>query len=496
MPGELVPDWLARRAVTHRGRPALTFGGTTWTFGHLDALAGNAAGALAALGIAPGDRVALLARNSPGFVVTVHAVARTGAILLPLNRRLAPAELAWQLRDADAAILLCDAAEEDAARQASDLAGGVPVNVIVDRGPEPGAGAGSLPGTALSLAAVQGIVFTSGTTGQPKAAQLTFGNWWSGASGSALHIGHRHDDRWLAALPLFHVGGLAILFRSVIGGVPVTLLDGFDPEEARRVIARDRVTLVSVVAATLRSLLETPGNDDDVRSLRVALLGGGPAPAMLVEEALARNVPVAPTYGLTEASSQVATLLPEEARRLPGSSGSPLPQVDVRIERHGQKVPTGSEGEIAVRGPSVTPGYRGLNTIPPDGWFRTGDIGRLDEDGRLFVLDRRDDIIVSGGENVYPAEVEAVLLRHPSVREAAVVGAPDDRWGSVPIAFVAFRAGPRPADREVLEQAAGTLARFKLPRRIVAIDALPRNAAGKILRRVLRTRATNESESV
>ncbi len=489
MAGDLVPDWLARRAVTHRGQPALTFGGTTWTFDHLDTKVQAAAGVLAARGVAPGDRVALLARNCPGFAIAVHAVARIGAILVPLNRRLTEPELAWQMRDAGPAILLCDAASEGVSRRASASAGGVPVAEIADDGiPIDGIGA-SRPGSALSLAAVQGIVYTSGTTGHPKAAQLTFANWWAGAAGSALHVGHRDDDRWLAALPLFHVGGLAILFRSVIGGVPVTLHDGFDPDAVRESIRGDRVTLVSLVAATLRRLLDAPSSQDDLSSLRVALLGGGPAPAPLVEEAIARGVPVAPTYGLTEAASQVTTLLPRDATRFPGSSGPPLPQVEVRIEHGGEPAPAGEAGEIAVRGQSVMPGYRGSGPIPPGGWFRTGDIGRLDDGGRLFVLDRRDDLIVTGGENVYPAEVEAALLRHTAVREAAVVGVPDDRWGSVPVAFVAYRGDDRPPDADVLARAGEVLARYKLPRRIVAIDAVPRNASGKILRRALRERA-------
>lgn len=489
MSGDFVPDWLARRAATHRGQAALTFDGRTWTFDQLDAAAADAAAALASLGVLPGHRVALLARNGPGFVATVHAAARLGAILLPLNVRLTPAELAWQLGDAGAALLVCDAANEDLAREASAIAGGVPISLLGDHGTGGGRAASPIVGVGYTLSRVQGIVYTSGTTGRPKAAQLTFGNWWSGACGSALHIGHRRDDRWLAALPLFHVGGLAILFRSVIGGVPVTLFDGFDPDEARRAIARDRVTLVSVVAATLSRLLDSAGGDDDLRSLRVALLGGGPSPAPLVERALANGIPVAPTYGLTEASSQVATLLPEEAGRFPGSSGPPLPQVEVRIERHGDVVANGVEGEIAVRGASVMPGYRGAKALPADGWFRTGDIGRLDECGRLYVLDRRDDLIVSGGENVYPAEVEAALMRHPSVREVAVVGMPDPRWGAVPVAFAVYRLGDPPSDDDVLRRAGEVVARYKLPRRIIAVDALPRNASGKVLRRVLRNHA-------
>ncbi len=488
-----LPDWLARRAVTHASHPALLAGSVSWTFAELDDRVSDAARCLAALGVADGDRVALLARNGPAFVVVTHAASRVGAVLVPLNVRLTPGELAWQLTDARTALLVHDVAHRSLAATATDQVRGLRKFEVGPDGPEGAASATVPPRDRIALDSVQGIVYTSGTTGRSKGVLLTFGNFWWSAVGSALHLGHDRDDRWLAMLPLFHVGGLAILFRSVIAGVPVVLHEAFDPTRANRAIEEERVTLVSVVANMLGRMLDERGERPYPPALRCILLGGGPAPRSLLEDCLRLGVPVSPTYGLTEAASQVATLLPEELARHLGSAGRPLPPTEIQIERDGRPLRPGEVGEIIVRGPTVTPGYVGSaaegDEVRPDGWLRTGDLGRLDGEGFLYVLDRRDDLIISGGENVSPAEVEAVLLLHPAVEDAAVVGVPDEQWGAVPVAFVRRRLGWTPTEQEVLAFCAARLAAFKRPRRIEWVDALPRNAAGKLLRRELRTDA-------
>ncbi|MEA2598292.1 MAG: o-succinylbenzoate---CoA ligase [Thermomicrobiales bacterium] len=488
-----LPDWLGRRAVTHACQPALLTGSFRWTFAELDSRVSEAVQRLAAQGVVAGDRVALLARNGPAFVVVTHALGRLGAVLVPLNVRLTPSELAWQLSDVKASVLLHDDVHADLA---SAVFAQVPDLRTVTIGPE-----GPIDPTAntvplrdrITLDAIQGIVYTSGTTGRPKGALLTYGNHWWSATGSALHLGHYLDDRWLAVLPLFHVGGLAILFRSVIAGVPIVLHETFDPVRANRAIDEDGITLLSVVANVLQRMLETRGDDSYPATLRCVLLGGGPAPRSLLDACLRRGLPVAPSYGMTEASSQIATLLPEEVPRHFGAAGRPLPSTEVRIERDGKPVPAGEIGEIVVRGPTITPGYVGReakgNEVGPDGWLRTGDLGRLDDEGYLFVLDRRDDLIISGGENVFPAEIEWVLLTHPGVAEAAVIGVPDARWGAVPVAFVRRKVGWATTEDELLALCATRLADFKRPQRITWIDALPRNASGKLLRRELRTNA-------
>jgi len=428
--------------------------------------------------------------NSVEFAVLAHAVPRAGGVLVPLNTRLAPPELAWQLGDCGARLLIHDAATQAAACAAAQAQPGarpVAAEVIVVRA-EPGGSQAAAP--PIDLSALHTIVYTSGTTGRPKGAMLTFGNHWWSAVGSALNLGHRLDDRWLAVLPLFHVGGLAILLRGVIGGVPVVLHRAFDPAAVNGAIEREGVTHVSVVSAMLRRMLDERGARPYPSTLRCLLLGGGPAPRPLLEAAARLGAPVVQTYGLTETASQLATLSPDDALRKLGSAGKPLLHSELRILTELGEAAPGEAGEIVVRGPTVTAGY--LNQPQEtaaqirDGWLHTGDLGYLDAEGYLYVLDRRDDLIISGGENVYPAEVEAVLLAHPDVEEAGVVGVPDPRWGQVPVAVVRPRPGSSLDEAAAIAFCAGRLARYKVPVRVRFADALPRTASGKLRRAELR----------
>jgi O-succinylbenzoic acid--CoA ligase len=361
--------------------------------------------------------------------------------------------------------------------------------------PSPRAGRGTegegLPARRFDLAALHSIFYTSGTTGRPKGAMLTYGNHLWSAVGSALNLGVLPDDRWLACLPLFHVGGHAILQRSVIYGSTAIVHETFDAARVNAAIDHDGVTIVSVVAAMLQQMLDAHGDRPYPPALRCVLLGGGPAPRPLLERCAALGVPVVQTYGLTETASQATTLAPEEALTKLGSAGKPLFGTEVRIQRDdGSACDPDEAGEIVLRGPTVTPGY--LNR--PDetaralriGWLHTGDAGYLDAEGYLYVLDRRDDLIISGGENVYPAQVEAVLQAHPAVLEAGVIGAPDQRWGQVPLAVVVLRPGHNLAAEDLLAFCRERLAHYKSPSRILFTDALPRNAAGKLLRHELR----------
>jgi o-succinylbenzoate---CoA ligase len=487
--GGALPDWLARRAETHPSHPALLAGDVAWTFAELHARVAAGAGALAALGVVAGQRVALLARNGAAFVVAVHALGRLGAVLVPLNTRLATGEIAWQLRDCGAALLLHDAEHAGAALAAGVESPGCRLHELGPLGPV-GAGGMAKSRERIVLDAVQSIVYTSGTTGRPKGALLTWGNHWWSAVGSALQLGHDARDRWLAPLPLFHVGGLAILMRSVIYGIPALVHDQFDPARVNQAIDEEGATIVSVVATMLGRMLAARGDRPYPPTFRCALLGGGPAPRPLLEACARLGVPVSQTYGLTEAASQVATLPPGDALRKLGSAGKPLLPTELRIERDDGPAPPGEVGEIVVRGPSLTPGYLDRSDATAyawrGGWFHTGDLGRLDEEGYLYVLDRRDDLIVSGGENVYPAEVEATLLAHPAVADAGVVGLPHETWGQVPVAVIQRRAGVEATAEDLIGHCAAHLANYKVPRAIHWRDTLPRNAAGKLLRRLLR----------
>jgi O-succinylbenzoic acid--CoA ligase len=449
---ERVPDWLRQRAQVTPARLALTVEPQTWTFAALDAGVDAAAAVLRARGVVPGQRVGLRGPNSAGFVMAVFALMRLGAVSVPLNIRLTPAELDWQIGDADLAVVLDDAvlaALPDA-----------PSAAPVDR--------------EFVLADPHSIIYTSGTTGRPKGAILTYGNHWWSAVASALNLGLTADDRWLACLPLFHVGGLSILIRGVAYGMPVVVHPRFEPAAANAAIDAG-VTHISVVATMLDQMLQARGPALYPAHLRCVLLGGGPAPRPLLDRALVVGAPVVQTYGLTETASQVVTLAPEDAVRKLGSAGKPL---------FGTRLRVAADGEISLRGPTVSPGY--LHHPPRRGWLRTGDLGRLDADGYLYVLDRRADLIISGGENVYPAEVEAVLLAHPDVTEAGVYGLADPRWGQTVAAAVVLRPGTHLDEAALLDFCRARLAGYKVPRTVTPHPSLPRTAAGKLLRRLLR----------
>jgi O-succinylbenzoic acid--CoA ligase len=298
-------------------------------------------------------------------------------------------------------------------------------------------------------------------------------------------------------MPLFHVGGLSIATRSVLAGVPVLLHDRFDAERVARDLDLEAVTLVSMVSTMLARVLDARGDAPPPPALRAVLLGGGPTPPALLERARAAGIPVAPTYGLTEAASQVATRPPVECRPPLDGRLRPLPGSEVRVvDGEGRPLPPGSVGEVCVRGPTVMKGYwerpEATARALRDGWLFTGDLGQLDAEGGLAIVDRRSDLVVSGGENVYPAEVEAVLACHPDVVEAAVAGVPDPVFGRRPAAWVVMRPGAPLADMDeaALGAALGAfcaarLARFKVPVRFTRRAALPRTATGKLLRREL-----------
>lgn len=474
----LIPDWLARRAALHPHRPALIYAGTTYTFVELDRWAGAVASHLRQL-VTPGARVALLSRNRPGFVAVVHAAPRAAITLVPLNTRLTAAELAFQIQDSDPALLII---EHDLLPVAREAAGNRPLITLEEL--TAATTAPPAPAPLIDLNATHTIIYTSGTTGRPKGAILTAGNHWWNAIGSMLNLGLHEDDRWLAVLPLFHVGGLSILLRGAIYGIPVILHERFDPALVRHDLDAQRITIVSLVAVMLQRLLAIDPSPFPPH-LRCVLLGGGPAPQTLLEQCATRGIPVTQTYGMSEAASQAATLSPAEALIRLGSAGKPLLPVELSIVTpSGQPAAPGEVGEICLRGPTISPGYLGLPPRSPTDWFHTGDLGYLDQEGYLYVVDRRSDLIIAGGENIYPAEIEAVLLSHPAIAEAGVVGLPDPEWGQRPVAAVVTQQ-PTTAE-ELIAYCRSRLAGYKVPRTIVFLHELPRTAAGKLRRHELR----------
>ena len=453
------PDWLHSRAANNPDRLALVADGRHWKFSELDREADRIARKLSSLGVKEGDHVATAFKSGFTAAILPHATLRLGATLVPLNTRLSDAEQKWQIEDIAPRIVLRDentlvtAEERDAALRRVHPA-----------------------------EAVLAVIYTSGTTGHPKGALLTVGNFWWSAVGSALNLGTYPRDRWLACLPLFHVGGLSIVIRSAIYGTTAVIQDGFDAASVNRAIEEDDVSIVSVVAVMLERMLDARPEKPYPPNLRCILLGGGPAPRSLLERCAALLIPVVQTYGLTETCSQVATIAPEDAIRKLGSAGKPLYPNDLRIS---------DSGEIMVRGPVVMAGYANrpaeTGSSIVDGWLKTGDAGAIDEDGFLFVVDRRDDLVITGGENVYPAEVESVLLSHPSVAEAGVVGAPDSTWGQRVVAIVRLHDSAVIDSESLAQYCAGRLGSFKVPREFhFTHDALPRTAAGKLRRHALR----------
>lgn len=469
-------DWLAARAAARPTGLALITHDERLDFAAMHRQVSALAGSLAEAGVQPGQHVAMLLPTRRMAVLAVFAVARLGAVLVPLNSRLTDDQLRAQLSHADAAWLLADATTAERARSLGVAT--LPVDSLAAAGTPIAHG-------EVNLNALLAIVFTSGTSGTPKGVMLSVGNLFWGATASAWRLGVQPNDRWLSGLPLYHVGGLAVLWRSVLYGTTVVLRERFEPDAWARDLRRHAITLVSLVPTMLHRLLPVVGDWHALPHLRCVLLGGAAAPPALLAAALGAGVPVATTYGLTEAASQVATLAPAEMPAKPGSVGRPLMFTSVRVvDEAGKPCPPDTLGEVWVQGPTVMQGYyrqpEATAAVLRDGWLRTGDLGHLDADGDLWISTRRSDLIVTGGENVVPQAVEDVLLAHSAVREVCVVGLPNAEWGQRVAALVV-------ADRAVttgaLEQHARQhLAGYQVPRVWAFARALPRTASGKVQR--------------
>ena len=485
-----VPDPLAVRAAHDPDAPALHTRSARWTRRQLLEAVSSLVAALVAEGVGDGRRVASLLDDDAPAVMLIHALRGIGAVHIPLNRRAAAAELAYQLEAAGADVFLVDRANADLGRAAAPR--GIPVLAIEALLAGAPCGPETLARRDVALDAPATILFTSGTTGRPLGAILTHDAQRASAHAWAGLLHAAPGFHWLACLPLFHVAGLAVVTRATRWGSMLTVHDAFRPGDVSAALA-EGVTHVSLVPTQLQAVLAAWGQRPAPPSLRAILLGGGPIPPGLLQRARAAGFPVLTTYGMTETGSGVACGGGDPETLADPSALRPLPGVELRVEPDG--APDGS-GEILVRGPMLFAGYAddaaGTDPCSRDGWLHTGDIGTLDGHGLLRVLDRRDDLIVSGGENIYPAEVEAVLLGCPGVREAAVYAVPDARWGSVPEAAIVTEAG-RADDETLTRHCRDRLAAYKVPRRFVRLHELPRNAGGKVLRRNLQRGAGSDS---
>ena len=486
----VLPELTGRACRTHPDRPALIFGDDTRTHAELHDRAARLAAVLAGEGLGQGDRVALLLHNRIEFVESLLACQRIGAIAVPINFRLARDEIEFILADSGALALVRDAPAPE----------GQGVRVALETG----------PGYDTAVAAAEPLVesadvlgddpalmcYTSGTTGRPKGALLTQRNLVASTLSWIHEMRAGEDDVWLSGQPLFHIGGINGLFPFLVLGATVVITPSttFDPEAMLRLIEAHHVTMCIFVPTQWTAICASRSAARiDPHQLRVTMWGASPAPRQTLE-AMQKTFPdaaIVSAYGQTEMSGATTLLKGPDSTRKMGSVGRPMLGVELRVVDEALRdVPPGSVGEVVYRGPNVMAGYHQQPEATREAfagdWFHSGDLATFDDDGYLWLVDRKKDMIVSGGENVYPAEVERVLLEHPAVAETAVIGVPHPRWVETPVAFVVLKGDGDVGEAELIAHCRRYLAGFKKPSAVVMVEALPRNAGGKVLKRRLR----------
>lgn len=501
-----VGSWLHRRMPKSGTKPALIAGELTVTYAELADRSDRLANALRTRGVRRGDRVAYLGENHPSFVETFFACGLLGAIFVPLNTRLAAPELNFQLEDSGARILI-NAGQLESLASAAAVGTGVNRRLIIDSSNEDQEHHGvefydtvleqSMPalideGIALEDPAI--ILYTSGTTGFPKGALLTHGNITWNCMNVLVDIDLNRDDVALMISPLFHAASLDMgLLPMLLKGGTVVLESKFNPSEALALIEKHEVTTLNGVPTTFQMLSEHPDwANTDISSLKKLTCGGSAIPTRVIEAYEARGIGFTSCYGMTEASPGVTMLPVDRSHEKIGSAGLSHFFTDIRIaDAGGSPVRVRQVGEIQISGPNIITQYWNRADATRDsyaegGWFRSGDMGYFDEEGFLYVSDRLKDMIISGGENIYPAEVESAILELNAVASVAVIGVPDDKWGEVPRAIVTLTAGAKLTEEDLRSHLEGRLARYKIPKSVVFIDEMPRTASGKIKKMELR----------
>ncbi|WP_421380791.1 o-succinylbenzoate--CoA ligase [Bacillus salacetis] len=482
-----LPNLLKQRAFLTPERRALTFKEHRYTFREVYDIAGRWAGALRnQFDLKQGTKAGVLIRNTKEGYFLLLALQQAGVTAVMLNNRLTNEELEFQIQDTDIDALFYDKEFQKPAyllKRSINNERVFSLSEVESQQTEE-----FQPQEQTEMDSICTIMYTSGTTGKPKGVLQSYNNHWWSAVGSALNLGLKETDVWLCAVPLFHISGYSILMRSIIYGMEIKLYEKFDDAAVNQNLKEGGITIISVVSAMLQRLLKDLGEDTYHPDFRCMLLGGGPAPKSMLDQCKEKGIPVYQTYGMTETSSQIVTLSPEDSLKKLGSAGKPLFPCELKIMVSGQEAAAKEQGEIAVRGPNVTQGYfnrQEANTKSfENGWFLTGDIGYRDEQGFLYVLDRRSDLIISGGENVYPAEIESVLVSHPDIAEAGVIGIDSEQWGQVPAAFIVAEKKLSIADLQ--DFCRNRLAGYKVPHYFYSVESLPRNASNKLLRKNLR----------
>jgi len=488
-------SWPLRRARMSPRRVALVHDDVPCTYTELNERVNRLARVLAGYGVAHGDRVAYLGPNHPAFVETLFATGALGATFVPLNTRLAAPELAYILADSGARLLVWDP------RAASTVEA---LLSMVDGAQFVGREAMEAAMTAADPSSVDDepvdehetclILYTSGTTGRPKGVMLTHANIAWNSVNLLLDVDLAGDEVTLVSAPMFHVAALnqTVLPTFLKGGTSV-LVPAFDPAGTLDLIEKHRVTFLFGVPAMFQAIAAAPRFDSaDLSSVRSMICGGAPVPEPMIATYQRRGLIFMQGYGMTESAPGALFLRADDSVTKIGSAGTPAFFTDVKVVRpDGAPVDPGEPGEVLIQGPNVMAGYwdrpaETAEVLDADGWLRTGDVAVLDEDGYAYIRDRIKDLIISGGENIYPAEVEDALYAHPAVAECAVIGVPDEKWGEVGRAIVVLRPGATAEPADLLAFLDGRIARYKIPKSVVFADALPRTASGKVVKRLLR----------
>ncbi len=487
--------------------------GSRFTYAEVNARCNRTANALRALGVAKGDRVALLLMNGIEFVESFLAIAKIVAICVPLNWRLTPEELAFILNDSGTSLLIFgsefDAAVTDLAARPllrGEGEGATNIRAYLRAGPAGDASTSRFArdySRARDTAAADEpepgafgdddlyIMYTSGTTGLPKGVIHTHETALWGSLTVLATAEQRYGDRYLLSLPLFHVGALTPLTNNIHRGMTTVVLRAFDPVTVWKLVESERIDIMLAVPAMLNFMLQVPDHQTIDRSrLRWILSGAAPVPVALIEKYAAMGIAVHQVYGMTESCGPACLTSPETALAKAGSTGKPFVHTDVRVvDADGRDVKPDESGEVLIRGPHVMKGYwrrpEATAETLRDGWLHSGDIATVDAEGFIYIQDRKKDMFITGGENVYPAEVENVILQHPGVGDVAVIGQPCEKWGESGFAVV-VRKDPALDEAAILAHCQGRLARFKQPRGVAFVEAIPRNPSGKALKRVLR----------
>ena len=469
-------NWLLKQAATQPNQIAIDDGNERLSFAELKKQVEVLVGKIDHLN--PGSRVGLLATNTLMSYKLALAIMCSGRTIVWLNWRLAGEELERQIKDSGLQLCLV----ENSLWRSGMTNPFKSYSAFLITNTDPGE---LIP--VFKSDWVASIMYTSGTTGKPKGVLQTFGNHFYSAVSSALNLGLSSADKWLCVAPIFHISGFSIIMRGLIYGMTVRLVEKFRAEEIERILANETVTIMSVVPFMLKKLIQQQNktNTHYNSAFRCMLLGGGTIDRETLEICLQRSIPVVQCYGMTETCSQIIALRSADALLKLGSVGQPLFSTQLKLSK---------DGEILLKTPALTPGYLNLpNKLPSkmiDGWYRTGDIGHLDKEGYLYIDGRADEMLISGGENIFPQEVEQVYQRYPQINEVAVVGQNDSVWGQVPVAFVV--SDRRLSTTKLMNYGYEHLARYKVPQHYIFVSELPKNASGKIRRFMLREKLNNK----